>query len=100
MIERNPFFHRQGRRDLQSVGSKIRFSFYELVLQQCYYAIGPILKRSIYQSIKIRLHKTIIRPTVMYGAEAWTLISKIEKNVNDMGEKDTEENIWTNKVEN
>jgi hypothetical protein len=34
---------------------------------------------------------------VTYGAETWTLTSKIEKNVNDMGEKDIEENIRTNK---
>jgi len=65
-----------------------------------YYALGLILKRrSISQSIKIRLYKTIIRPAVAYGAETWTVTNKTEKNVNDMGEKDTEENIWTNKVE-
>jgi hypothetical protein len=46
---------------------------------KCYYALGPILKRSIFQSIKIRLYKTIIRPAVAYGAETWTLTSKIEK---------------------
>jgi hypothetical protein len=47
---------------------------------KCYYALGPILKRmSISQSIKIRLYKTIIRPAVTYGAETWTLTSKIEK---------------------
>jgi hypothetical protein len=34
---------------------------------------------------------------VTYGAETLTLTSKIGKNVNDMGEKDLEENIWTNK---
>jgi hypothetical protein len=35
---------------------------------------------------------------VTYGAETWTVTSKIEKkNVNDMGEKDIEENIWTDK---
>jgi len=54
---------------------------------------------SIFQSIKIRLYKTIIRPAVTYGAETWTLANKTEKNVNDMGEKGTEENIWTNKGE-
>jgi hypothetical protein len=44
---------------------------------KCYYALGPILKRrSISQSIKIRLY---IRPAVTYGAETWTLTSKIEK---------------------
>jgi hypothetical protein len=47
---------------------------------KCYYALGPILKRrSISQSIKIHLYKTIIRPVVIYGAEAWTLINKNEK---------------------
>jgi hypothetical protein len=35
---------------------------------KCYYALGPILKRSISQSIKIRLYKTI-RPVVIYGAD-------------------------------
>jgi hypothetical protein len=47
---------------------------------RCYYALGPILKRrSISQSIKIHLYKTIIRPTVIHGAETWTVTSKIEK---------------------
>jgi hypothetical protein len=42
------------------------------VSNKCYYALGPILKRrSISQTIKIRLYKTIIRPTVIYGAETW-----------------------------
>ena len=44
---------------------------------KCYYALRTILKRrSISQSIKIRLHKTIIRPDVTYGAETWTVTSK------------------------
>jgi hypothetical protein len=47
---------------------------------KCYYALGPILKRrSISQSIKICLYKIIIRPVVIYGAEAWTLTNKNEK---------------------
>jgi hypothetical protein len=36
---------------------------------------------------------------VTYGAETWTVTSKNGKNVNDMGKKDIEENIWTNKGE-
>ena len=36
-------------------------------------------RRSISQSIKIRLYKTTIRPTVTYGAETWTLTNKIEE---------------------
>jgi len=47
---------------------------------KCYYALGPVIKRrSISQSIKICLYKTIIRPAVTYGAEKWTLTSKTEK---------------------
>ena len=46
---------------------------------KCYYALGPILRRSIPHSIKIRLYKTIIRPAVTYEAESWTLTNKIEK---------------------
>ena len=47
---------------------------------KCYYALGPILKRrSISQSIKIRLYKTIIRPTGIYGAETWLWQVKLKK---------------------
>ena len=42
--------------------------------------IRPILKRrSISQSMKIRLYKTIIRPAVTYGAATWTVTNKTEK---------------------
>ena len=37
---------------------------------KCYYALGPIIKRrSISQSIKIRLYKTITRPAVTWSRE-------------------------------
>jgi len=37
---------------------------------KCYYALGLIIKRSsIFQSIRIRLYKTIVRAAVTYGAE-------------------------------
>jgi hypothetical protein len=50
------------------------------VNNKCYYALGPILKRrSISQTVKICLYKMIIRPTVIYGAETWTVTSEIEK---------------------
>jgi hypothetical protein len=92
---------------LKYLGAMISFNGIETEIKskiavgnKCYYALETILKRrSISQSIKIRLYKTITRPVVTYGAETWTLTSKMEKNVNDMGKKDTEENIWTNKGE-
>jgi len=43
---------------------------------KCYYALGPMKRSSIYQSIKIRLYKTIIRRTVTYEADTWTMTSK------------------------
>jgi hypothetical protein len=36
---------------------------------------------------------------VIYGAETWTVTSKVEKTVNDMGKKDIEVNIWNKKGE-
>ena len=40
---------------------------------ECYYALGPISRRrSISQSVKIRLYETIIHPAVIYGAETWS----------------------------
>jgi len=55
---------------------------------KCYHALGPILKRrSVSQSIKSRLYKTIIRPTVIYGAETWSLTSKVEKILMTWGRK-------------
>ena len=37
--------------------------------------------RSISQSTKIRLYKTIIRPAVTYGAEIWTRTNNIKKKM-------------------
>jgi hypothetical protein len=46
---------------------------------KCRHALGPILKkRSISLSIKIHLYKTVIRPTVIYGAQTWSLANKTE----------------------
>jgi hypothetical protein len=43
------------------------------------YILQVLKRRLISQSIKIRLYKTIIRPVMTYGAETWTLTSKMEK---------------------
>ena len=45
-----------------------------------YHVLRPVLiKRSISQSIKILLYKTVIRPTVTYRAKTWILTNKTEK---------------------
>jgi hypothetical protein len=61
-----------------------------------YHALGTILKKSMSQPIKICHYKTVIRPIVIYGAVAWSLKNKMEKNANDMGKKDFEKNIRSN----
>jgi hypothetical protein len=33
---------------------------------------------------------------VIHGADAWYLTNKMEKNVNDIGKKDFEKNMWPN----
>ena len=68
---------------------------------KCYYASVAILKiRFLSQSIKIRLYKTIIRPAVTYGAETWTVTSRIEKMLMTLERKILREiRIWTNKGE-
>jgi hypothetical protein len=43
------------------------------------------------------MSRDILWDVVGLKAETWTLTSKNKKNVNNMGEKDIEENIWTNK---
>ena len=41
---------------------------------RAYYALLPVLKsQAIYRTEKIRIYKTLIRPVLTYGAEAWTM---------------------------
>jgi hypothetical protein len=41
---------------------------------RAYYALRPILRsQSVYRNTKIIIYKTLIRPVITYGAEAWTM---------------------------
>ena len=41
---------------------------------QSYYAYGKLMKsRALNRSSKLKIHKSLIRPVVTYGCEAWTL---------------------------
>jgi hypothetical protein len=49
---------------------------------RAYYVLHPILKsQSVYRNIKIIIYKTLIRPVITYGVEAWTLCSETSKQV-------------------
>jgi hypothetical protein len=43
---------------------------------RCYYSCGALMKsRALNRSLKLKIYKTLIRPVVTYGCEAWTLTS-------------------------
>jgi hypothetical protein len=47
-----------------------------------YYSVLPILSSKVAsRTTKIRMYKTIIRPVVLYGSEAWCLTANDEKNL-------------------
>ena len=44
-------------------------------------AISPFRSRLLSKATKFVLHETLVRPVVLYGAEAWTLMKKEEQAV-------------------
>jgi hypothetical protein len=49
---------------------------------RAYYVLHPILKsQSVYINTKIIIYKTLIRPIITYGAEAWTMSSETGKRL-------------------
>jgi len=50
-------------------------------------AVNPFSSRLLSRATKIALYKTLIRPVVSYGAEAWTLKKKEEQAVLIFGRK-------------
>ena len=54
-----------------------------------HYSVLPLLRsKAVSRTTKIRMYKTIIRPVVLYGSEAWCLTANGEKNLR----------IWERKV--
>jgi len=48
----------------------------------CYYSCGGLKKsRALNRSSKLKIYKTLIRPAVTYGCEAWTLTSRNEQQL-------------------
>jgi hypothetical protein len=47
---------------------------------KCYLTLGHLLKKKYRtHSLGVGLYKTKIRPVVIYGAESWTLMNKMER---------------------
>ena len=53
-----------------------------MVGNRSYYSVLPLLRsKAVSTTTKIRMYKTIIRPVVLYGSEAWCLTANGEKNL-------------------
>jgi hypothetical protein len=49
---------------------------------RAHYALLPLLKsQSVRRAEKVKIYKTLIRPVVTYGAEAWTFNKDIAKGL-------------------
>ena len=49
---------------------------------RCYYSCGTLMKsRALNRSLKLKIYKTLIRPAVTYGFEAWTLTNRNEQQL-------------------
>ena len=49
---------------------------------RCYYAHGKLMKSKAFnrsRSSKLKIYKSLIRPLVTYGYEAWTLTNRDEE---------------------
>jgi sorting nexin-29 len=49
---------------------------------RCYHAYGKLMKsRALNRSSKLQIYRSLIRPVVTYGCEAWTLTNRDEQNL-------------------
>jgi len=49
---------------------------------RCYYSYGKLKKsRALNRSSKLKIYKSVIRPVVTYGCEAWTLTNRDEQHL-------------------
>jgi hypothetical protein len=49
---------------------------------RCYHAYGKLMKsRALNRSSKLKIYKSLIRPVVTYGCEAWILTNRDEQNL-------------------
>jgi hypothetical protein len=63
-----------------SISSEIQASI--LSGNECYYAYGKLMKsRAVKRSSKLKVYKSVIRPVVTYGCEAWTLTNRDEQHL-------------------
>jgi hypothetical protein len=70
---------------------------------RCYYGLQHLFRsRTVSRIVKIKIYKTIVKPIVMFGCEAWSMTEKDKTRLN-MWEREilrkvygpvTEEGVW------
>ena len=61
----------------------------------CYYLVQNLLSSSLLpKKLKIKIHRTIILPVVLYGCETWSLTLKEERRLRVFESRVNEESIW------
>jgi hypothetical protein len=56
---------------------------------KCYYALGSIMRsKSISRKSKLKIYRTVIKPTVIYASETWLLQEKEIRMLN----------VWERKI--
>jgi hypothetical protein len=62
----------------------------------CYHSVQNLLSfRLLSTNVKVRTHKTIILPVVLYGCETWSLTVRQEHKLRVFENRVLRKNIWT-----
>jgi len=62
----------------------------------CYYACEKLMKsRALNRSSKLKIYKSLIRPIVTYGCEAWTLTNRYERYLRISERRILRKNLWS-----
>jgi hypothetical protein len=61
----------------------------------CYHSVQSLLSsRLLSRNVKVKIYKTIILPTVLYGCETWSLTLREEHRLRVFENRGSEKNIW------
>jgi sorting nexin-29 len=62
----------------------------------CYYSCGKLLKlRALNRNSKLKIYKSLIRPVVTYGCEAWTLTNRDKQHLRIFERKMLRKIFWS-----
>ena len=60
-----------------------------------YYAYGKLMKsKALNRSSKLKIYKSLIRPVVTYGCEAWRLTNRDEQHLRIYERRILRKNLW------